>query len=140
MQQRKRLNEFADELTRRLGIPFVVAGNGAITFRDRLRVTDWAVPLMFDGHVARDHDSLVPTDFVGHLLWPALQASRSGRNERPWWSCTLSPRTAAALVEALQEEDEAIDDSGTWVIGRDVLLDDMVHAVEPLPKQRRRVA
>jgi hypothetical protein len=81
----QRLDGLAEELTRRLSIPFRATTEGKIVFRDKLRVTDWAVPLMFDGHVARDQDALVPVDFVGHLLWPALHASRTTRGERPWW-------------------------------------------------------
>jgi hypothetical protein len=138
--QQRRLDDLAEELTRRLGIPFVAAGNGTIAFRDRMRITDWAVPLMFDGHVARDQDAIIPLDFVGHLLWPTLQVSRANRRERPWWYCKMNLRTAEAMVEALREDDEhPLDEGRTWVIGRDVLLDELV-AAEPAPRKRRRVA
>ena len=132
------LDDLAEELTRRLGIPFRATTDGTVTFRDKLRVTDWAVPLMFDGHVARNHDALVPMDFVGHLLWPALRASRSKSGERPWWYCTLTKATAEALVDALRDEDERPNDESNWVIGRDVLLEDAFPA--PQPSRRRRVA
>ena len=130
------LEELAEELTRRLSIPFVATSAGAIGFRDKLRVTDWAVPLMFDGHAARDRDALIPTDFVGHALWPTLRPSRGARNERPWWYCTMPVTTAEALVEALREDDDMpLEDDG-WVIGRDVLLEDEL--LQPL--SHRRVA
>ena len=137
--QQRRLDDLAEELTRRLGIPFVAAGNGTIAFRDRMRITDWAVPLMFDGHASRDQDAIIPTDFVGHLLWPTLHAARASRRERAWWYCKMSARTAAAMVEALREDDEHPADDGSWVIGRDVLLDELL---EPAAtgKRGRRVA
>ena len=132
------LDDLAEELTRRLGIPFRPTTNGTVVFRDRLRVTDWAVPLMFDGHIARNHDALVPMDFIGHLLWPNLRASRSKNGERPWWYCTLTAQSATALVEALRDEDERPNDDGNWVIGRDVLLEDAFPT--PAATKRRRVA
>ena len=139
--QQKRLDDLAEELTRRLGIPFIAAGNGTITFRDRMRVTDWAVPLMFDGHAARDQDAIIPVGFVGHLLWPTLHTSRRTRRERPWWYCKMNLRTAEAMVEALREDDEhPLDDARTWVIGQDVLLDDMLALAEPGGDESRRVA
>jgi hypothetical protein len=132
--QQKRLEDLAEELTRRLGIPFVTAGNGTIAFRDRMRITDWAVPLMFDGHAARDQDAIIPTDFVGHLLWPALQASRTNRRERSWWYCKMNARTAQAIVEALREDDEHPMDEGGWS------LEDLLVPTETAPRQGRRVA
>ena len=137
--QQKRLEDLAEELTRRLGIPFVAAGNGTIAFRNKMRVTDWAVPLMFDGHAARDQDAIIPLDFVGHLLWPTLQSSRATRNERPWWICRMNLRTAAAMVDALREDDEHPLGDGSWVIGEDVLLDDPAPVAQPT-RQGRRVA
>lgn len=120
------LEDVAEELTRRLSIPFAATSSGTIAFRDKLRVTDWAVPLMFDGHAARDRDALIPTDFVGYLLWPTLKPSRSGRSERPWWYCSMKRATADALLEALREDDDMpLDDEGDWVIGRDVFLEDV---------------
>jgi hypothetical protein len=139
VSQQQRLEDLAEALTRQLSIPFQTTTNGAITFRDRLRVTDWAVPLMFDGHARRDHDALIPTDFVGHLLWPTLRVTRGSAQERPWWSCTLSPKTAEALVEALRGEDEHDDEEDDrWVIGRDVLLDEAWAAPQPI--RHRQVA
>jgi hypothetical protein len=132
------LDDLAEELTRRLGIPFRPTTNGTVVFRDRLRVTDWAVPLMFDGHIARNHDALVPMDFIGHLLWPNLRASRSKSGERPWWYCTLTGPAAKALVEALRDEDDRPNDEGNWVIGRDVLLEDAFPM--PAATKGRRVA
>ena len=137
-QQQQRLEALAEELTRALGIPFVVAGKGTIAFRDRLRVTDWAVPLMFDGHAKRKNDALVPADFVGHLLWPALHASRATRYQRSWWTCTLDAKTAEALAEALTADEEPLETDGTWVIGRDVLLEDAYAG--PAATSGRRVA
>ncbi|MGH9280118.1 MAG: hypothetical protein ACRD12_18715 [Acidimicrobiales bacterium] len=119
--QPQRLDYLAEELTRRLGIPFYPAAR-AIVFRDRLRITDWAVPLMFDGHARRDDESVIPADFVGHALWPALRPFSNGPG-RTWWYCNLSPVAAEAIVATLQEEDEYPLDEG-WVIGHDVLLDE----------------
>jgi hypothetical protein len=132
-----RLEQLAEELTRRLSIPFKAAGNGTITFRDRLRVTDWAVPLMFDGHARREQDALIPVGFVGHALWPALKVSRSRAGDRPWWSCTLKEPVARAIVESLQDEDEHPLDDGVWVVGRDVLLEEVS---APSTPAHRRVA
>jgi len=138
-QNAEHLEDLAEELTRRLSIPFVVKSSGTLGFRDKLRVTDWAVPLMFDGHAARDCDALIPTDFVGYLLWPTLRPSRSGPNERPWWYCTMKPATAEALVDALREDDDMpLEDEGDWVIGRDVLFEELFPA--PTVAPRRRVA
>jgi hypothetical protein len=135
----RRLDTLAEELTRRLGIPFRPTTNGTIVFRDKLRVTDWAVPLMFDGHAARDHDALIPTDFVGHLLWPTLRASREVRNERPWWYCTMSVKVANALLDVLREDDDEPLDDGGWLVGRDVLLEE-VFPTPATTTPRRRVA
>ena len=133
----ERLENLAEELTRRLSIPFVATTAGTIVFRDKLRITDWAVPLMFDGHAVRDGDAVIPTDFVGHLLWPALRPVRSGGGERPWWYCTLKPAAAEALAESLREDDDMpLQDEG-WVVGRDFMLED---AFPTPPARRRRVA
>ena len=137
--QQRRLDELAEELTRRLGIPFVAAGNGTIAFRDGMRITDWAVPLVFDGHAARDQDAIIPLDFVGHLLWPTLHASRANRRERAWWYCKMNARTAQAMLDALREDDEHPVEEGGWVIGHDVLLDDLLPPTET-PRKKRRVA
>ncbi len=139
-EKTQRLEDLAEELTRRLSIPFQATTNGTIVFRDKLRVTDWAVPLMFDGHVKRDHDALVPMDFVGHLLWPALRTSRSKSGERPWWYCTLTAQAAQALVDELRNDDERPNDDGNWVIGRDVMLEDAFPIAAPQAPRRRHVA
>ena len=138
-QQAPLLDDLAEELTRRLGIPFKAAADGTIGFRDRFRVTDWAVPLLFDGHVARRDDALVPVNFVGQLLWPALHSSRPNAQERAWWQCTLTADTAAALVQALQDDEYFLDRDDDWVIGRDVLLEEIV-PLQTVPRRRRRVA
>lgn len=122
-QDSQHLEDLAEELTRRLGIPFTAAAR-AIAFRDRLRITDWAVPLMFEGHARRDDDAVIPTDFVGHALWPALRPMRNSRSERSWWYCNLSPTAAEAIIDALQDEDEYAPNEG-WVVGHDVLLDEV---------------
>lgn len=119
------LEDLAEELTARLGIPFVATTSGTITFRERLRVTDWAVPLIFDGHAVRDDDALIPVDFVGHLLWPALKVSRTRGQARPWWHCVLRGPVAEALVEALRDEEDHPADDGPWEVGRDVLLEEV---------------
>lgn len=133
-QHSQPLDDLAEELTRRLGIPFVAAAK-SIAFRDRLRITDWAVPLMFDGHAKREDDCVIPTGFVGHALWPALKPTRQGRGERSWWYCSLSPSAAEAIVESLRDEDEYAPNEG-WMIGHDVLLDE-VFPEEPLLAPRR---
>lgn len=124
-----RLDDVADDLTRVLNIPFRATGRGAIAFREPLRVTDWSVPMIFDGHVVRDGDGLVPTDFVGHVLFGALRSTSKGGDGRPWWSCSLSEHAARAVVEAVEDT----GDEG-WLIGSDVLLDD----VQPQPVARPR--
>ena len=126
------LEDLADELTRRLGIPFQASTDGTIVFQGKLRVTDWAVPLLFDGHAARDDDAIIPTDFVGQVLWPTLRVSRSGRKDRPWWYCTMAPKVARAIVEELRGDDVESAEEGAWVVGQDVLLESMY--------RRRRVA
>ncbi len=141
LSHQHRLEELAEELTRRLSIPFKAAANGTITFRDKLRVTDWAVPLMFDGHARREDDALIPTDFVGHVLWPALKVSRTRGGDRPWWYCMLREPVAQALVESLQDDEEHPLDDGIWQIGRDVLLEEVFPpAAASQGPARRRVA
>ena len=128
----QRLEELADELTRRLGIAFQAAGDGNIVFRNRMRITDWAVPLIFDGHAAREREAIVPKDFVGHALWPVLRAYRTGRNERQWWYCNMPPAVADAILDELRGYEDDTDGRAEWVVGEDVLLEGMY--------QRRRVA
>ena len=128
------LDDLAEDLTRVLNIPFRATGRG-IVFREPLRVTDWSVPMIFDGHAARTGDALVPTDFVGHALFASLKASSKGGDRRPWWSCTLSEHAARAIVDAVEDN----GDDG-WLIGSDVLLDDLepeVVARPALPLARR---
>lgn len=130
------LEDLAEDLTRRLGVPFRPGPKGGIAFREPLRITSWSVPLVFDGHAAWDHGSLVPTDFVGHVLWAALR-STSGRDDpRPYWHCNLTEHGAAAILEHL-----AGDDTGDgWIIGEDVLLESpmSVEPTSPKPFRRRR--
>ena len=136
----QRLEHLAEELTRRLGVPFRPNGKGGLGFREPLRITSWSVPLVFDGHAAWDHGSLVPTDFVGHVLWAHLRSTVGRDDPRPYWHCTLTEFAARAIIEHLTE-----DDSGDgWVIGEDVLLKPPVLPEEPKPKtkpfKRRKVA
>jgi hypothetical protein len=131
----RQLDAFAEELTRRLGIPFDATPR-EIVFRERLRITDWAVPLLFDGHAQREDDAIIPTDFIGHVLWPALRPYRQGRN-RTWWYCALSPQAAGAILQTLREEDDYPLDEGGWVIGDDVVLDD---GFRTRPSTTQRVA
>ena len=113
------LEELAESLTRKLGVPFRPNSKGGISFREPLRITSWSVPLVFDGHAAWDHGSLVPTDFVGHVLWAALRSTAGRDDPRPYWHCNLSVDAAEAIIEHLTE-----DDAGDgWVIGEDVLLE-----------------
>jgi hypothetical protein len=126
------LEDLAENLTRRLGVPFRPNPKGGIAFREPLRLTSWSVPLVFDGHAAWDHGSLVPTDFVGHVLWAALR-STSGRDDpRPYWHCTLSESAGEAIIEHLTDEDSG----DGWVIGQDVLLEPPAAVEAPKPKRR----
>ena len=126
------LEDLAENLTRRLGVPFRPNPKGGIAFREPLRLTSWSVPLVFDGHAAWDHGSLVPTDFVGHVLWAALR-STSGRDDpRPYWHCNLGESAAEAIIEHLTEQDSG----DGWVIGEDVLLDPPLVAESPKPKSK----
>ena len=130
----KRLDDLAEDLTRRLGVPFRPNGKGAVGFREPLRITSWSVPLVFDGHAAWDHGSLIPTDIVGHALWAALR-STSGRDDpRPYWHCNLTEHACTAILEHLAQ-----DDSGDgWVIGEDVLIERPAALEPPAPKPFRR--
>jgi hypothetical protein len=129
-----RLEDLAEDLTRRLGVPFRPNSKGGVSFREPLRITSWSVPLVFDGHAAWDHGSLVPTDFVGHALWAALR-STSGRDDpRPYWHCNLSEHACTAIVEHLAGEDAG----DGWVIGEDVLLERPAAAESSVPKPARR--
>ncbi len=126
----QRLQELAENLTRRLGVPFRPNSKGGISFREPLRITSWSVPLVFDGHAAWDHGSLVPTDFVGHVLWAALRSTAGRDDPRPYWHCNLSVAAAVAIIEHLTD-----DDTGDgWVIGEDVLLKPPVVTEPTRPK------
>lgn len=111
--------DLAEDLTRRLGIPFGPNAKGGVGFREPLRVTSWSVPLVFDGHAAWDNGSLVPTDFVGYALWASLRATAGGDDPRPWWHCTLSEDAGQAIVDHLTDDGAA---GQGWVIGDDVPL------------------
>jgi hypothetical protein len=133
---RQRLEDLAEDLTRRLGVPFRPSSKGGVAFREPLRVTSWSVPLVFDGHAAWDHGSLTPTDFVGHVLWAALRCTAGRDDPRPHWHCNLTEHACTAILEHLAE-----DDSGEgWVIGEDILLDARPAAEPPAPKPARRRA
>jgi hypothetical protein len=125
-----RLEALADDLTRVLNIPFRASGRASIVFREPLRVTDWSVPMIFDGHAVRDGGGLVPIDFVGHALFASLRSTSEGGDGRPWWSSTLSEHAARAIVEAVEDA----GDEG-WVVGRDVLLDDPEPEVVRRPRR-----
>ena len=126
----QRLEDLAESLTRRLGVPFRPNSKGGISFREPLRITSWSVPLVFDGHAAWNHGSLVPTDFVGHVLWAALRSTAGRDDPRPYWHCNLSVDGARAIIEHLTD-----DDAGDgWVIGEDVLLKPTAAAEPPRPR------
>ena len=129
-----RLDDLAEDLTRRLGVPFRPNGKGGIAFREPLRITSWSVPLVFDGHAAWDHGSLIPTDFVGHVLWAHLRSTVGRDDPRPYWHCNLTEGAASAIIEDLTD-----GDSGDgWVIGEDVLLEPAVAPEPPARKPFRR--
>jgi hypothetical protein len=132
--QSVRLEDLAENLTRRLGVPFRPNNKGGISFREPLRLTSWSVPLVFDGHAAWDHGSLVPTDFVGHVLWAALRATAGRDDPRPYWHCNLSESAGEALIEHLTDEDAG----DGWVIGDDVLLEQPAASEAPKPKFGKR--
>ncbi len=135
-----RLEDLSEDLTRRLGVPFRPNSKGGISFREPLRITSWSVPLVFDGHAAWDHGSLVPIDFVGHVLWAALRSTAGHDDPRPWWHCNLSDRGTREILDHLAD----IDSGDGWVIGDDVLLEPSMSrepvAPTPTPKRRSRVA
>ncbi len=128
----QRLEDLGENLTRRLGVPFRPNGKGGMAFREPLRITSWSVPLVFDGHAAWDHGSLVPTDFVGHVLWANLRSTVGRDDPRPYWHCNLSPAAAEAIIEHLTEEDSGEG----WVIGEDVLLKPPVTTEPPKAKTK----
>ncbi len=114
------LEDLADDLTRLLSIPFKATSRGSITFREPLRVTDWSVPLVFDGHCRLlDAGGLIPSDFAGHVLWAALRASKKDGETRPWWTCTLTAAAATAIIESVE-----VAELEGWAIGVDILLED----------------
>ncbi len=115
------LEDLAEDLTRLLSIPFKATSRGSITFREPLRVTDWSVPMVFDGHCRLlEQGGLIPTDFAGHVLWAALRSSKKDGETRPWWTCTLTAAAATAIIESVEVEE--IDG---WAIGVDILLEDI---------------
>ncbi len=134
--QTVRLEDLAENLTRRLGVPFRPNNKGGIGFRDPLRLTSWSVPLVFDGHAAWDHGSLVPKDFVGHVLWAALRSTAGRDDPRPYWHCNLTEDAGDAIIEHLTEEDAG----DGWVIGEDVLLKPPMEPAKPKVKRRFNVA
>jgi len=120
------LENLADDLTQVLSIPFKATSRGSITFRDPLRVTDWSVPLVFDGHCELlDRGGLAPSSFAGHVLWAALRASKKEGDTRPWWTCTLTAAAATAIIESVE-----VEELEGWAIGVDVLLEEF----EPEPE------
>ncbi|MGH9189841.1 MAG: hypothetical protein ACRD0Q_07405 [Acidimicrobiales bacterium] len=93
-------DDLATELTSTLGIPFQSDG-ATIGFPKPLRLTDWSVPLIFDGHAGHRDDDLIPIDFVGHVLWAYLDATTTPEDSRSWWTCRLTPSAAQAILEAV---------------------------------------
>ncbi len=136
----QRLEDLSEDLTRRLGVPFRPNSKGGISFREPLRITSWSVPLVFDGHAAWDNGSLVPTDFVGHVLWAAFRSTAGRDDPRPWWHCNLSGHGAREILDHLADGDAG----DGWVIGDDVLLEPSLSreqtAPKPIPRRRSRVA
>ena len=134
------LEDLAENLTRRLGVPFRPNPKGGIAFREPLRLTSWSVPLVFDGHAAWDHGSLVPTDFVGHVLWAALRSTAGRDDPRPYWHCNVTQSAGEAIIEHLTDEDSG----DGWVIGEDVLLKPPAVAepakVKPFGRRSHQVA
>jgi hypothetical protein len=124
--KQERLEDLAEDLTRALSIPFKPTSKGALSFRDPLRVTEWSVPLVFDGHARFDRGGLMPATFVGHALWAGLRSSSKGEDSRPWWNCTISEHAAREILDAVAEEHH-----DGWVVGVDVLLDSFED--EPAP-------
>lgn len=134
MPTTQHLEDLAEDLTRRLGVPFRPNSKGGVSFREPLRITSWSVPLVFDGHAAWDHGSLIPTDFVGHVLWAALRSTAGRDDTRPYWHCNLTEHGCTAILESL-----ATNDAGDgWVIGEDILLERPSAADAPAPKPTRR--
>jgi hypothetical protein len=129
---RQRLEDLAENLTRRLGVPFRPSSKGSVAFREPLRITSWSVPLVFDGHAAWDHGSLVPTDFVGHVLWAYLRSTAGRDDPRPYWHCNLPEAAGNAIIEHLTEEDSG----DGWIIGDDVLLDPPLTIRPAAPKAK----
>jgi hypothetical protein len=119
--KQERLEDLADDLTRALSIPFKPTSKGSVAFRDPLRVTEWSVPLVFDGHARFDRGGLIPATFAGHALWAGLRRSTSkGEDSRPWWNCTLTEHAARAILDSVAEEQQE-----GWVVGIDVLLESL---------------
>lgn len=118
------LEDLAEDLTRVLSIPFKATSRGSITFRDPLRVTDWSVPLVFDGHCRLD-GGLIPTTFAGHVLWAALRSSKKADETRAWWTCTLTAAAATAIIESVD-----VEELEGWSIGTDILLDEIAQEQE----------
>lgn len=114
------LDDLAERLTQRLGIPFTPTTHGRVVFRDRLRTSDWAVPLLFDGHASRASDgAILPVDFVGHALWPHLRSATNARSGKTWWTCSLPATAAQAILQELT--DSETDDDAAWSV--EMLLD-----------------
>ncbi len=116
--KQERLEDLADDLTRALSIPFKATSKGGIAFRDPLRVTEWSVPLVFDGHARFDRGGLIPATFAGHVLWAGLRSTSKGEDSRPWWNCILTGFAAQAILDSVAEEQ-----ADSWIVGVDVLLE-----------------
>lgn len=107
------LDDLAERLTRHLGIAFHPTPQATLESRRGMRIGDWAVPLLFDGHASDDDGTLLPVDFVGHALWPHLRAEDPEGGRRRW-SCTLPAQVVLAMLEFLTEGEA--DDDGHWPV------------------------
>ncbi|MGQ0744362.1 MAG: hypothetical protein ACT4OS_08530 [Acidimicrobiales bacterium] len=92
-----RLATLARELSLTLDIDFVPT-NAGVGFGP-MSLAEWSVPLIFDGHLGHRNHALVPCDFVGHVLWPALRQVVDEATGRSWWTCELGAYAAAAIIE-----------------------------------------
>lgn len=105
-----RPESIARDVSNALGIAFE-SSSGAVAFARPLRLTEWSVPLIFDGHLAHRGGTLVPADFVGHVLWAGLRKladTPDPDDSRSWWTCELSAFAAQAIVDdCLGIDDEA---------------------------------
>lgn len=112
------LESLAQDVSGALGIAFRATSTG-VAFAQPLPLVEWSVPLIFDGHLAHRGGSLVPVDFVGHVVWAGLCRVADG-DDRSWWSCELSAFAAQTIVDdylgvdEIVVVDEELDDCPDW--------------------------